>query len=199
MERDHVLAMADLKLSPVLHTPRLVLRPFTPDDAPAVQAYASDFEVASTTLSMPHPYPEDGGAAWIASHGASRAAGTLPLAIARRGDGAVLGAIELRLAAEHRRAELGYTLARWEWGKGYATEAARALVRYGFTELGLHRVHADHMARNPASGAVLRKLGMRHEGTQRRHVLRWGAWEDIERYGMLREEWDEAEASLQAA
>ncbi|HEU0015857.1 MAG TPA: GNAT family protein [Longimicrobium sp.] len=181
--------------SPVLHTPRLVLREFTPDDAPAVQAYASDFEVASTTLAMPHPYPEGGGAAWIEAHDEARESGTLPLAITRRKDGVVMGAIELRVVAEHRRGELGYTLARWEWGKGYATEAARALARWGFRELDLHRIHADCMARNPASGAVLRKLGMRLEGTQRRHVLRWGAYEDIERYGMLRDEFVDDEAS----
>ena len=85
----------------------------------------------------------------------------------------------------HRRAELGYWVARPFWNQGYASEGARALVRFGFAELGLHRVSAHHYSRNPASGKVMQKIGMRFEGLLRQHVFKWGVFEDIEMYGIL--------------
>ena len=65
-------------------------------------------------------------------------------------------------------------------------------LRYAFTELALLRVHARHIARNPASGRVMQKLGMRHEGTLRQHARKWDKLEDLELYGILKEEWAEA-------
>jgi ribosomal-protein-alanine N-acetyltransferase len=74
------------------------------------------------------------------------------------------------------------------WNAGYATEAARAVVAFGFAQLGLNRVQAYHYSRNPASGRVLVKIGMSHEGHLRRHILKWGVFEDIDLYGILAEE-----------
>ena len=72
------------------------------------------------------------------------------------------------------------------WGRGYATEAARAVVAYAFDELGLNRVFAFHFTNNPASGRVLQKIGMRHEGTRRAHTRKDGAFLDSESYAILR-------------
>ena len=69
-----------------------------------------------------------------------------------------------------------------------ATEASAALLEYGFDVLGLERIHAAHFPRNPASGRVLQKLGMRQEGTLRSHLVKWGVPEDLSIYGILREE-----------
>lgn len=174
---------------PTLTTPRLVLRPFVPDDAAAVQAQVSDREVASTTAAIPHPYPEGGAAMWIGTHAQRHAAGEgVVLAIVLRESGEVVGSIEMRLMPAHRGADLGYWIGRPHWGRGYATEAADALLRWGFATRDLHRVHAAHFSRNPASGAVLRKVGMRHEGRLRRHVLKWGVLEDLDVYGILADE-----------
>ena len=76
------------------------------------------------------------------------------------------------------------------WGKGYATEAATEVIRYGFEGCGLRRIFAGCFARNVASGRVLQKVGMQAEGTLRRHQLKWGELLDIAFYGILREAWE---------
>jgi ribosomal-protein-alanine N-acetyltransferase len=63
------------------------------------------------------------------------------------------------------------------------------VLQYGFSVLGLHRIHASHLTRNPASGRVMQKLGMVHEGCARQHVRRWDEFEDLELHGILAEEW----------
>ncbi len=175
---------------PQLQSERLVLRAFTPDDAPEVERLAGAREVAAGTLTMPHPYPEGAAATWIATHAGSVERGDgLTVAVERLADGALLGAMSLRIEREHERAELGYWIGRPYWGSGYATEAAAALVAYAFEQLELNRVYAYHFSTNPASGRVLQKIGMRHEGTQRQHYVKWRELVDTDAYGILRSEW----------
>src|SRR5687768_1593520 len=96
---------------PPLETPRLVLRPFEPGDAPAVQQLAGDAAVAATTINIPHPYPDGAAEHWIAGHAAAAAAGrNLTWAIVRREGDVLMGAITLRLIPAHRRGDLGYWL-----------------------------------------------------------------------------------------
>jgi len=172
---------------PMLHTERLVLRPFTPEDAPEVQRLAGVREVADTTLLVPHPYPDGAATAWIATHAAGWAARrSITYAITERAAGALVGAIGLEVAAAHARGELGYWVALPCWGRGYATEAARELLAFGFDALGLNRIQAQYMTRNPASGRVLEKLGMRREGVHRQHVRRWDRFEDVAVCALLR-------------
>lgn len=179
--------MRALKEPPTLHTERLILRPFAPEDADDVTRLAGEKEVASTTLSIPHPYPEGVAAEWIAGHAESFAKGLgIHFAITQRSDGALVGAIGLEISPEHLHAELGYWIAVSCWGKGYGTEAGRAVVRYGFEELALHRIFAAHFTRNPSSGRVLEKIGMTHEGHRPGHLRKWEVFEDIEEYGVLR-------------
>lgn len=173
---------------PGIRTQRLLLRPFRPEDAPAVQRFAGAREIADTTLNIPHPYTDGMAEEWIGTHaGAWERNEMATFAVTTTGDGLV-GAVSLRLRPEHRRAELGYWIGVPFWGRGYATEAARALVRFGFDTLDLNRIHATHFTRNPASGAVLRKIGMRHEGTLRQHVRKWNQAEDLALYAILRQE-----------
>ena len=89
-------------------------------------------------------------------------------AVLREG-GTLVGSIALHPNARDDNGEIGYWIGRPYWGQGYATEAAREVVRYGFEELGLHRVHANHLGSNPASGKVLEKVGMTREGTRPEH------------------------------
>ena len=103
------------------------------------------------------------------------------------------GGIGLRLAPDHQHAELGYWIGVPYWGQGYATEASRELLRYGFEDLGLHRIFASHFKHNPASGRILVKLGMRYEGCQREHLRKWDRFVDSELYGILRQEWKHRE------
>src|SRR5687768_14902715 len=128
---------------PVLETPRLVLRPFKPGDAPAVQQLAGDAAVAATTINIPHPYPDGAAEHWIAGHAAAAAAGHhLTWAIVRREGDVLMGAITLRLIPAHRRGDLGYWLGVAHWNQGYMTESARRVITHGFDELELHRIQA---------------------------------------------------------
>jgi ribosomal-protein-alanine N-acetyltransferase len=173
---------------PTLRTPRLVLRPFRLNDAPAVQRLAGEREVAANTLTVPHPYPDGAAEEWIATHAAGWAAkDVLTLAVTTPGDDVLVGAVGLALAMADRRAELGYWIGIPWWNLGYATEASRAIIDFGFTSLGLHRIMARHMARNPASGRVMQKLGMQREGVLREHTLKWGVFEDLVVYAVLSE------------
>lgn len=174
---------------PILRTPRLVLRELTLSDAPRIQELAGAWEVASTTLTMPHPYEDGMAEGWI--NGAPEAWAArqrLTLAITSEADG-LIGGIGLNLFLQHRHAELGYWIGLPFWGRGFATEAAEAMLAFGFGELGLHRILARYFSRNPASGGVLRKLGMTHEGTLREHYRRWDRFEDAECCAILEPEW----------
>lgn len=175
---------------PVLHTRRLVLRPFAPDDAPDVMRLAGERDVASTTATIPHPYPNGMAEAWIASHRAKLEAGTdVVYAITLPGEeGApiLVGAIGLIVDQTGPSAELGYWIGKPYWGRGYATEAAKGIIDYGFGMLGLVRIHAHHMTRNPASGRVLEKAGMTFEREMPEFFIKWGKPEDVRVYAVTR-------------
>ena len=78
-------------------------------------------------------------------------------------------------------------------GGDFGTEAAGAVIRYAFEVLGLNRVFAGHYKRNPASGRILQKIGMTYEGRLRQHVKKWGEYEDMEYYGILKSEFQTGE------
>ena len=148
---------------------------------------AGDPLIAETTLNIPHPYPPGAAEAWIGRHREDAERGNaLHLALERRADGALLGAIGLAVEPEHGRAEIGYWVGVRYWGAGYATEATRALIAYAFDELGLNRVFAFHLSTNPASGRVMEKAGMRFEGTRRQHTRKGDAFLDSRVYAILR-------------
>lgn len=183
-----------MKPQPTLATDRLVLRPFQPADASAVQALAGNRAIADITLSIPHPYEDGMAEEWIASHPARYEAGEqVNFAVVERDTGNLVGAIGLMLEPRFNRAEMGYWIGVPYWGRGYGTEAARAILRYGFEERGLVRIHAHHLARNPASGRVMQKIGMTREGRLRRHVRKWDRYEDVELYAILNDEWPACE------
>jgi [ribosomal protein S5]-alanine N-acetyltransferase len=172
---------------PLVSTARLELRPFELADAADVQRLAGAREVADTTATIPHPYPDGVAEAWIATHHpAWEAQQQLVLAITERGTRQLMGAIGLVFSGEHDRAELGYWLGVPYWGKGFATDAATALVDFGFNVLQLNRIQAHHLARNPASGRVLTKAGLRREGMSPQAVFKNGQPEDVIFYGITR-------------
>lgn len=175
------------KLEPkTIATARLVLRPFTPADAPAVQRLAGDPEIARWTF-IPHPYDDGIAEAWIDSHPEGLRRGSDQcFAITLAEDRALVGAVSLmNIDHAHGRAELGYWIAREHWGRGFAVEAGRAVLEYAFAELDLHRVHAWHFAGNERSGAVMRRLGMEAEGRLRDHFFRDGRRHDAVLYGIV--------------
>ncbi len=177
---------------PILKTPRLQLRPFTEGDAPDVQRLAGAREIADTTLTIPHPYADGLAEQWIAGHAPAFEAGTHAVfAIVLRDGGQLVGTIGLTIDRSIDKGELGYWVGKPYWGRGYCTEAATAILDYGFATLGLNRVSARHLVRNPASGRVLQKIGMTREGRARQDTVKWGKYEDLVLCGILRSEWQE--------
>ena len=175
---------------PTLETARLKLRPYSESDIAELIPLIGTREVAATTLRIPYPYTQDDAEAFIEM---AQEPGKIWLATTLRTDGRQIGGVGLRVDEQHQNAELGYWLGVAYWGQGYATEASREMLRYGFQDLGLHRIFASHFGHNPASGNVLRKLGMRHEGCQREHLRKWDRFVDSELYGILRQEWKDRE------
>ena len=174
---------------PTIDTRRLVLRPFVATDSSAVQRLAGDRAIADTTLAIPHPYEDGMAEEWIATHQPKFESGELSnFAITQQDGGQLVGAIGLIIYRPFDTAALGYWVGVPYWNRGYCTEAAIAVIRYGFEDLGLNRIHAPHLKRNPASGRVMEKAGMTREGVARQHIKKWGRYEDLVLYGILRDD-----------
>lgn len=156
-------------------------------DADNVQRLAGDFAIADTTLNIPHPYEDGLAEKWISNHRDWFLDGEQVIfAITlKEPAGTLIGAVGLQINPLDDRGELGYWLGKDFWNRGYCTEAARAVVEYGFEQMRLHRIQACHFTRNPASGRVLEKIGMVREGLLRGHSKRWEAFEDIVIYGLV--------------
>jgi ribosomal-protein-alanine N-acetyltransferase len=179
-----------MNFQPELQIDRLVLREFTVEDAPVVQRLVGEWEVARTMWHIPHPYEDGWAEEWIDScRPAFEAGERVSFAAVLREGGTLVGSIALHLNARDDNGEIGYWIGRPYWGQGYATEAAREVVRYGFEELRLHRVHANHLDSNPASGKVLQKVGMSREGTRPEHYKKWETYEDRVDYRLLVRDW----------
>lgn len=152
---------------PVLTTARLRLRPPREADIPDLVAMLDDWEVVSRLGRVPYPY------------GVADARYFLDVvvrdewvwAIIEPPGEAILGTVALTPAAAPGSAELGYYVARPEWGRGIATEAAAAVLRHGQAGLGLGEITSGWFADNPASGRVLAKLGFVETGRGERHCL----------------------------
>ncbi|MFD1371730.1 GNAT family N-acetyltransferase [Actinoplanes sichuanensis] len=164
-----------------LTTVRLRLRPFTSGDVQAVHAYASDPEVTRYMDWGPNTPAES--EAFVAE-AAAPADGVQPFAIEHEGH--LIGAVELRVTGRtHARGEFGYTLARSAWGRGFATEAATAVLAYAFDRVGLHRVAATCDPANTASRRVLEKAGLTYEGHLKDYLRIRGEWRDRLLYAAL--------------
>jgi RimJ/RimL family protein N-acetyltransferase len=176
---------------PVLVTDRLRIRMLEERDLHLFAERADAPEVYATTLRMPRPYTVDDARAFMgAQHTAWAAQVGLVLTVCLRDTDEPIGSIGIEINRGMDRAELGYWIAVPMWGQGYATEAAGAMVGYGFERLGLHRVYAGHFSGNEASGRVLTKVGMSLEGTLRECLKKDGAYRDDVVYGVLKREFE---------
>lgn len=153
-----------------LTSERLTLRPPQLADAQAIFAgYATDPDVARFVVWTPHRDIAETEAflSQFLEGGAEQ--GNYPWVITRSADAALIGALHLRV--EPPRAELGFNLARQEWGRGYGTEVVRAAIAFAFGLAGVRRVQAVCHVDNTASARVLEKAGMRREGRLHRYLL----------------------------
>jgi [ribosomal protein S5]-alanine N-acetyltransferase len=172
-----------------LRTARLLLRSFELEDIPSMVRLAGAREIAATTAVIPHPYSEADARTFLVKADEDFRAGlSMAFAVSTLPGRELCGAVGLHLSEAHKNAEIGYWIGVPFWGKGFATEAARAVVEFGFQNLNLRRIYAHHHAGNIASQRVLEKIGMKHEGCSRQHVIKWGRFVDLENYGLLAEE-----------
>lgn len=174
-----------------LRTERLVLRLMTEADTDNVHAWMSDPEI--TRYQLYDPRTREDVATRVLEYGAATALSKnddyLQPAIELPGD-RVIGAIYFKLTSvDDLTAEIGWALAAGYHGKGYAFEAASAVLRLAFDEIGLHRVYAELDPRNEASVALCLRLGMRHEAHFVEHMMFKGDWADTGIYGILDHEW----------
>ena len=183
---------------PELKTDRLLLREFQLSDAPDVQRLAGAKEVAAGTF-LPHPYENSMAEQWIADQEQAHEAGTaVSFAITLADNATFIGTISLDIVQAHRHARLGYWIGLPYWNNGYATEAVKAVLAYGFTQMNLNRIYSPHFQGNAASGRVLQKVGMVYEGRMREHYVRFDRFVDLELYGMLQQEFTDRGTELQA-
>jgi len=176
--------------TPTLHTARLRLRPF--DDADANDLFALHSNACVLRYWDAPPWSERVRAerfitaCWQMAQESTGAR----LAVDRVSDGTFIGWCSLkRWNPDYRSASLGYCFDDAAWGHGYATEAARGLLRWAFDTLDLNRVQAETDTRNVASARVLEKLGFVREGTLREDCVVNGEVSDSWVYGLLRREW----------
>ena len=174
-----------------LESARFALREFQSSDVRDVHIYASDPFVTRYMIWGPNELEET--RAFI-EHAMRKAREeprlTYELAVTLRDTGELIGGAGLRVySVEHRNGDIGYIVRRNCWGQGYAIEAARLLLQFGFEKLGLHRIWATCDPENAASIRVLQKMGMKWEGRLRHQFLVRGQWRDADLYAILEDDW----------
>lgn len=187
--------MPDVKLP--IRTERLILRPVTLDDVDAVHAYQGDEEVCRYIPPVPRTREEiaERITTGIVSAELTEEGKAMTLGVERQDTGEFIGDVLLFWrSAEHRTGEIGYAFNPAHYGRGYATEAAGALLPIAFDVFDFHRVIARIDARNPASGSVLRRIGMRQEAYLRENEFFKGEWTDEIDFAILASEWRAARA-----
>jgi 8-oxo-dGTP diphosphatase len=155
-----------------LKTERLTLRPFRPDDAAGLHRLINDFDVAKMLELVRFPYQRELADEWIASSIRELAAGTachLAITGLEEAQEILVGAVGITIDRPSRTGRLGYWVGRRYWGHGVATEAARRLVSWGFANLEIDLMTASVATDNPASDAVLRRIGFRRTGEGIQH------------------------------
>lgn len=176
--------------TPTLHTARLRLRPFTGEDAGALFALHTSVSVLRYWDAPPWSARERAERFIAASRQMAEQGSGARLAVERAVDGAFIGWCALnRWNPDYRSASLGYCFDDAAWGRGYATEAASALLQWAFDTLELNRVQAETDTRNAASARVLEKLNFMREGTLREDCVVNGEVSDSWVYGLIRREW----------
>lgn len=175
----------------ILETPRLRLRHIRFTDAPFIQSAASERSVSDTMISIPHPFPEGEAERYVKRRLREQKKGNSVVFVLELKDkGMPCGLIQIReIERDHSQAELSFWLSSSYWGWGYMSEGVERVLHYGFEKLNLNRFYAYHMLRNPASGRVLEKNGFKKEGILRQRVRKWGKFEDVALWAILRQDW----------
>ena len=179
---------------PTLETSDLILRKPAMKDAKDIFRYASDQEVARYVLWEPHRSPAETRSFIRFLRSRIHAGYPSSWVVVLKKNGTAIGTIGFIWYSEtNRSAELGYSFSREHWNHGYATQALGAVIDASFTSLPLNRLEAQHDVRNPASGRVMEKCGLRQEGILRDRIVNKGEYVNAALYAILRADWESAQ------
>jgi len=185
---------ASIKMSefPKIETERLFLTELEAEDIPEIVKHASNKRISDFTLNLPFPYSAKDAIYWInlANQGFKNQT-NLIFAIRVKPNNQFIGGIGLALEQRFNRAEIGYWIAEPFWRNGYATEATRSMIKYGFENLNLNKITSSHLAKNPASGKVMENSGMRKEGELKEHILKQSEYHDVISYGLTKNHYNQ--------
>jgi len=177
-----------MNMLPEIESERLILKPYDLSDAQRVQKIGNDKAIAETTF-IPYPYTLQKVEDWIKNHSSLVENGdAYPFAMILKSEKQIIGTMTIRIDKEHNKGELAYWIGKDYWGKGYATEASKEILGFGFNELNLNRIWAPVMSKNKASGKVMQNVGLSYEGTLRQDILKWNKYEDVDIYGLIKED-----------
>jgi RimJ/RimL family protein N-acetyltransferase len=181
---EHKLETVPRVRAPVLKTARLILRAPALADAKALATLVNDRRIAEMTTRIPHPYTPADAEEFLAD--ANRVDGEHAFLITAR-DATLLGMCGI--ARSHAQPELGYWLGVPHWGKGYATEAARAVIDHAFADLGYEALVSGARMNNPASRRVLEKCGFQWTGVGLYRIRALASSAPIDRFRLDRGLW----------
>lgn len=183
--------MQILEHIPQLMTPHLILRSFTMQDAPTTQMLCNDPDIHANTLNLPFPYTLADAEWWIATHPKNLETQTeVNYALVARHSNELVGTIGLMIKQRNNNAEMGYWIGKPYWNKGYATEGAAAVLKFGFEVLNLHKIYARYHENNLSSGRVMQKIGLLYEGFSPEQIYKNKQYIGLYHYGATRQIWE---------
>lgn len=171
---------------PILQTERLILSQLEEKDIPFIVELLQHRIFSDLTSNIPYPYVENDARSWVKMSKEAFENNTGYTFAIRNKEGQIIGAIGLH-DRDDDKAELGYWIGIPYWNKGYVTEAAKAIIDFGFNELKLNKIFATHFPHNPASGRIMEKAGMEQEAVLIKEVKKGGEYFDLVRYCILKD------------
>jgi RimJ/RimL family protein N-acetyltransferase len=176
---------------PEIETERLFLAELNSSDIPQIVKYAANKNISANTLNLPFPYTDKDAVYWInlANQG-FKTGSHLIFGIKLKPEKQFIGGIGLTIDKRFKRAEIGYWIAEPFWNKGFATEATKSVIRFGFEKLDLNKFTSSHFTRNPASGKVMLNCGMIKEGELAEHILKDAVFHSLVLYGLTKKDYE---------
>ncbi|GEN66607.1 GNAT family N-acetyltransferase [Chryseobacterium rhizosphaerae] len=169
---------------PIIETERLILSQLEEKDIPFITEYLQHRIYSDLTSNIPYPYTENDAQLWLTMSKEAFEDHTGYTFGIRNKEGHIIGAIGLH-DRDDDKAELGYWIAMPYWNKGYVTEAAKAIVHFGFKKLNFNKIFATHLLHNPASGKIMEKIGMEKEAVLKQETKKDGAYFDLVMYSIF--------------
>ncbi|GAB0154994.1 GNAT family N-acetyltransferase [Chryseobacterium sp. Alg-005] len=175
-----------MKKLPDIETERLILSQLKEEDIPFIVEYLQERDFSELTSNIPYPYTEKDAEFWLkVSKETFEMKTGFTFAIRNKKNRIIIGAIGLHDRGDDK-AELGYWLAKPFWNNGFVTEAAKAILVFGFKELQFNKIYATHFIHNPASGKIMQKIGMEKEALLKQHIKKNNEYFDAAMYSVFR-------------